>query len=126
MFVAGVREPLGQLSGRPYLWVSPSFPSFGLVGVPVFALPVFGGAWRVRGRRQGTARPAVGEVLFVGVPVFGGRLSCGCPSLWAGGSGKRGPAPKIQQQLEQIGKLPAAKQRAIAQVLDAMLQQHGA
>lgn len=25
-----------------------------------------------------------------------------------------------------IGKLPAAKQRAIAQVLDAMLQQHGA
>ena len=41
-------------------------------------------------------------------------------------SGKRGPAPKIQQQLEQIGKLPAAKQRAIAQVLDAMLQQHGA
>lgn len=41
-------------------------------------------------------------------------------------SGKRGPAPKIQQQLEQIGRLPAAKQRAIAQVLDAMLQQHGA
>lgn len=39
---------------------------------------------------------------------------------------KRGPAPKIQQQLEQIGKLSAAKQRAIAQVLDAMLQQHGA
>jgi transcriptional regulator with XRE-family HTH domain len=38
---------------------------------------------------------------------------------------KRGPAPKIQQQLEQIGRLPVAKQRAIAQVLDAMLQQHG-
>jgi transcriptional regulator with XRE-family HTH domain len=36
---------------------------------------------------------------------------------------KRGPAPKIQQQLEQIGRLPAAKQRAIAQMLDAMLQQ---
>jgi hypothetical protein len=34
--------------------------------------------------------------------------------------------PRIQQQLEQIGRLPAAKQRAIAQVLDAMLQQHGA
>jgi transcriptional regulator with XRE-family HTH domain len=37
---------------------------------------------------------------------------------------KRGPAPKIQQQLEQIGQLPVAKQRAIAQMLDAMLQQH--
>lgn len=39
-------------------------------------------------------------------------------------AGKRGPAPKIQQQLEQIGRLPVAKQRAIAQMLDAMLQQH--
>lgn len=37
-------------------------------------------------------------------------------------SGKRGPAPKIQQQLEQIEALPKAKQRAIAQVLDSMLQ----
>lgn len=36
-------------------------------------------------------------------------------------SGKRGPAPKIQQQLEQIEALPKAKQRAIAQVLDSML-----
>lgn len=36
---------------------------------------------------------------------------------------KRGPAPKIQQQLEQIEALPKAKQRAIAQVLDSMLAQ---
>jgi transcriptional regulator with XRE-family HTH domain len=35
--------------------------------------------------------------------------------------GKRGPAPKIQQQLEQVSRLPKAKQRAIAQVLDSML-----
>ena len=35
--------------------------------------------------------------------------------------GKRGPAPKIQQQLELIEALPKAKQRAIAQVLDSML-----
>lgn len=38
-------------------------------------------------------------------------------------AGKRGPAPKIQQQLEQIEALPKAKQRAIAQVLDSMLAQ---
>ena len=37
-------------------------------------------------------------------------------------SGKRGPAPKIQQQLEQIEALPKAKQRAIAQILESMLQ----
>jgi len=35
--------------------------------------------------------------------------------------GKRGPAPKLQQQLEQLSQLPKAKQRAIAQVLDSML-----
>lgn len=38
-------------------------------------------------------------------------------------AGKRGPAPKIQQQLEQVAALPKAKQRAIAQVLDSMLAQ---
>ena len=38
-------------------------------------------------------------------------------------AGKRGPAPKIQQQLERIDALPKAKQRAIAQVLDSMLAQ---
>ena len=36
---------------------------------------------------------------------------------------KRGPAPKIQQQLEQIGRLPKAKQRAVMQVLDSILAQ---
>jgi len=35
--------------------------------------------------------------------------------------GKRGPAPKIQQQLERIEALPKARQRVIAQVLDSML-----
>lgn len=38
-------------------------------------------------------------------------------------AGKRGPAPK-QQQLEQLSRLPKAKQRAIAQVLDSMLASH--
>jgi transcriptional regulator with XRE-family HTH domain len=36
---------------------------------------------------------------------------------------KRGPAPKIQQQLERVSALPKAKQRVIAQVLDSMLAQ---
>lgn len=37
---------------------------------------------------------------------------------------KRGPAPKLQQQLEQIQALPKAKQRAITQVLDSVLAAH--
>lgn len=39
-------------------------------------------------------------------------------------TGKRGPAPKLQQQLERIQSLPAAKQRAIVQVLDSVLAAH--
>ncbi|MDE2381823.1 MAG: helix-turn-helix transcriptional regulator [Xanthomonadaceae bacterium] len=39
-------------------------------------------------------------------------------------AGKRGPAPKLQQQLEQIQALPKAKQRAITQVLDSVIAAH--
>lgn len=38
--------------------------------------------------------------------------------------GKRGPQPKIAQQLQRIEALPKAKQRAIAQVLDSVLAAH--
>jgi transcriptional regulator with XRE-family HTH domain len=36
---------------------------------------------------------------------------------------KRGPVPKLQQQLEQVSRLPKARQRVIAEVLDSMLAQ---
>ncbi|MCA1714432.1 MAG: helix-turn-helix domain-containing protein [Gammaproteobacteria bacterium] len=39
-------------------------------------------------------------------------------------AGKRGPAPKLQQQLEQIQTLPKAEQRAISRVLDSVLAAH--
>lgn len=38
---------------------------------------------------------------------------------------KRGPAPKLQQQIEQIQKLPRTKQRFVMQMLDTVLQQSG-
>lgn len=47
----------------------------------------------------------------------------GSEAKTAKAKGKRGPAPKIQQQLEQIEALLKAKQRVIAQVLDSMLAQ---
>lgn len=37
--------------------------------------------------------------------------------------GKRGPAPKLQQQLEQISQLPKAKQRFVMDMLDTVIQQ---
>lgn len=38
---------------------------------------------------------------------------------------KRGPAPKLQRQIEQIQKLPRTKQRFVMQMLDTVLQQSG-
>ncbi|MBA3486043.1 MAG: helix-turn-helix transcriptional regulator [Lysobacter sp.] len=40
------------------------------------------------------------------------------------GTGKRGPAPKLQQQLEQLSRLPKTQQRLVSQLIDTVLQQH--
>ncbi len=36
---------------------------------------------------------------------------------------KRGPASKLQQQIEQIQQLPRAKQRFVTEMLDTVIQQ---
>jgi len=36
---------------------------------------------------------------------------------------KRGPTPKLQQQLERISQLPRAKQHFVIEMLDTVLQQ---
>jgi transcriptional regulator with XRE-family HTH domain len=41
-------------------------------------------------------------------------------------SGKRGPTPKLQRQLERVSRLPKAQQQVILAMLDGvLLQQHG-
>ncbi len=40
-------------------------------------------------------------------------------------SGKRGPAPRWQQQIEAISQLPKPKQRVLMEVLESMLAQAG-
>jgi transcriptional regulator with XRE-family HTH domain len=39
------------------------------------------------------------------------------------GRSKRGPAPKVQQQLEKVSQLPRARQRVVSEVLDSLLAQ---
>jgi transcriptional regulator with XRE-family HTH domain len=41
------------------------------------------------------------------------------------GKRKRGPAPKLQRQIEQIQQLPRTQQRFVMQMLDTVLQQAG-
>jgi hypothetical protein len=38
------------------------------------------------------------------------------------GNGKRGPTPKLQQQVEKITRLPRSKQRFVSELLDTVLQ----
>lgn len=38
--------------------------------------------------------------------------------------GKRGPASRLEQQMDAITRLPKASQKALSQVLDAMIAQH--
>jgi len=38
------------------------------------------------------------------------------------GPGKRGPAPKLQRQLDQVTLLPQAKQKFVSELLDTVLQ----
>lgn len=40
-------------------------------------------------------------------------------------TGKRGPAPKLLHQLEQVSRLPKAQQKFVSQMLDTVLQQAG-
>lgn len=39
-------------------------------------------------------------------------------------TGKRGPTPKLQRQLEELAQLPRGQQRFVSQMLDTVLQQH--
>jgi transcriptional regulator with XRE-family HTH domain len=39
------------------------------------------------------------------------------------GSGKRGPAPKLQQQIERIHQLPKARQKFVMEMIETVLSQ---
>ena len=38
-------------------------------------------------------------------------------------NGKRGPAPRIQRQLERVARLPKSEQRFVSQVIESVLAQ---
>ena len=40
-------------------------------------------------------------------------------------AGKRGPAPKLQRQMERIQELPKPKQRFVMEMLDTVIAQAG-
>ncbi len=59
--------------------------------------------------------PRIAEVLAASVETLIGKSDT-TPS-------KRGPAPKLQQQIERIQRLPRAKQRFVMEMIDTVLAQ---
>lgn len=59
--------------------------------------------------------PAIAQALAVSVEVLIGQKEAS--------PGKRGPAPKLQQQMERIQRLPKAQQRFVMQMIDTVLAQ---
>jgi len=70
----------------------------------------------------GRARLAVAML-----PVLAKTLSASIEELLgeetATAKGKRGPAPRLQQQLQQIAQLPKPKQKFVMEMLDTVIQQ---
>lgn len=60
--------------------------------------------------------PAIADALAISVEQLIGRQP-------ARAAAKRGPAPKLQQQIERIGQLPKAKQRFVMEMLETVLTQ---
>ena len=73
-----------------------------------------GGVSRIAVETLAQAATALGTSVeeLIGAPV--GKRS----------AGKRGPQPKIAQQLEQIRALPVTKQRMISQMIDSVIAAH--
>lgn len=64
--------------------------------------------------------PVLAEILDVSIE----ELLMGHPAARA--PGKRGPASRLQQQVEAISQLPRAQQRFVVQMLDTVLAQQSA
>jgi transcriptional regulator with XRE-family HTH domain len=60
--------------------------------------------------------PALARTLGVGVEELVGEKSQ---------PAKRGPTPKLQQQMDRLSRLPKAKQRVVMEMLEGVLNQAG-
>lgn len=60
--------------------------------------------------------PAIAQFFGVSVDELLGRKN---------GTGKRGPAPRLQQQIERLSRLPKAKQKVVMEMIEGVLGQAG-
>ena len=66
------------------------------------------------------------RVRVFALPILAKTLDVGLQELLGespAATKKRGPAPKLQQQVERLAQLPKAQQRVVMQMLDGVLAQ---
>lgn len=68
------------------------------------------------------------RIPVLALPTVALTLSVSLEELFGQGKqparSKRGPASKLEQQIEVIAKLPKARQRFVSEMLDTVLAQH--
>lgn len=69
-----------------------------------------------RARMPASLLPPLAEIFGVTVDELLGRLN---------GPGKRGPTPKLRQQIERLNRLPKAQQQMVMKMLEGVLSQTG-
>jgi transcriptional regulator with XRE-family HTH domain len=74
-----------------------------------------------RARMPASMLPDVARLLTLSLD----ELMLGQPTARAQRSGKRGPASRLQQQIEAVAQLPKTKQQFVSQMLDTVLAQVG-
>lgn len=67
-----------------------------------------------RVRMPASLLPPLAEIFGVTVDELVGRRN---------GAGKRGPTPKLQQQIERLNRLPKAQQQVVMKMLEGVLSQ---
>ena len=74
-----------------------------------------------RARMPASVLPTVARLLTLSLD----ELMVGRPTARAPRGSKRGPASRLQQQIEAVAQLPKTKQQFVSQMLDTVLAQVG-
>lgn len=72
-----------------------------------------------RARMPASMLPVVARLLTLSLDELMGQPA----AARAGRGRKRGPASRLQQQIDAVGKLPKTKQQFVSQILDSVLTQ---
>ena len=79
-----------------------------------------------RARMPASMLPTVARLLTLSLDeLMGQRVPGGARAGKAASSGKRGPASRLEQQIQAVAQLPKTKQQFVSQMLDTVLAQVG-